>query len=191
VCRMPRAGLTTDVVVERAAELLERAPGAELTLAAVADSLGVRAPSLYKHVDGLPGLRRGIMLRAKRSLGDALAKATIGRSGAEAVRGISVAYRKWALANPAQYPLTIAAAIEGDAEDAAAGETALRVIYAVLAGYGLEGEDAVDATRFLRATIHGFVSLETSGAFRLPVSVETSYERVVESLVAGLEAWGR
>lgn len=188
---MPRAGLTAEVVIERAAQLLEQNPDSELTLGMVADSLGVRTPSLYKHVDGLTGLRRGIMVRAKRLLTAELTQATIGRARGDAVRGLARAYRSWALAFPMQYPLTTRAPEPGDEADLAASEAAVGVLYTVLAGYGLSDDDAVDAARFLRASIHGFVSLETGGAFRLPIDLERSFERTVDAVVTALETWQR
>ncbi|WFE65478.1 TetR-like C-terminal domain-containing protein [Micromonospora sp. WMMD714] len=188
---MPRAGLTTEVVIERGSRLLEAHPTDELTLAALAESLGVRVPSLYKHVDGLPGLRRGIMLRAKEKLAAALTEACIGRARADAVRSLAAAYRAWARENPMQYPMTIRAPDPDDAEDQRASASALHVVYTVLAGYHLVDDDAIDATRFLRAAIHGFVSLETAGAFRLAADLERSYDRTIDSVVTALETWPR
>lgn len=185
---MPKAGLSTEVVVERAALLLEQG-GAGLTLAMVAESLGVRTPSLYKHVDGLPGLRRGIMLRAKRLLAADLTRATVGRAREEAVRGLAVAYRQWALEYPMQYPMTTLAPRPNDEADRVVSEVAVDVLYAVLDGYGLSGDDAVDAARFLRAALHGFVSLETGSAFRLPVDLQRSFDKTVDAVIAALEAW--
>ena len=46
-----------------------------LTLAALAERLGVRQPSLYKHVAGTDGLRRSISLRAKGDLATVLRRA--------------------------------------------------------------------------------------------------------------------
>lgn len=40
----------------------------ELTLAALAKQLGVRAPSLYKHVDGLCDLQREVAMEGTRRL---------------------------------------------------------------------------------------------------------------------------
>lgn len=188
---MPRAGLTPEAVVERAAELLERDPAVELTLAAVAESLGVRTPSLYKHVDGLAGLRRGLTIRAKRSLGTALARATMGRSRDAAVESLAAAYRAWALEHPVQYALTVHAPDPDDADDRAASEAALEVLLAVLAGYDLRDDDAIDAARFFRSALHGFVSLETSGAFRLAADLERSYAKLIESVVVSLASWSQ
>jgi AcrR family transcriptional regulator len=186
---MPRAGLTTDLVIERGAQLLEQHRGGDLTLAMLASNLDVRTPSLYKHVDGLAGLRRGIMLRAKRMLAAELAQATIGQARGDAVRSLATAYRRWAQAHPMQYPMTTLAPDPDDEGDQAASATALTVIYIVLAGFDLVGQDAIDATRFVRAAIHGFVSLETGGAFKLPFDLERSYDKVIDAVVTALETW--
>ncbi len=50
-------GIDRARVVEVAAELADANGLDQLTLAQVAARLGVRLPSLYNHVDGLPGLR--------------------------------------------------------------------------------------------------------------------------------------
>ncbi len=186
---MPRAGLDAAVVIERAAELLDESGTEGLSLSALAASLGVKTPSLYKHVDGTAGLQRGIMLRAKAAFGLVIGNAAIGRSRDDAIIGMSTAYRAWALAHPGQYPLTVRAPVDGDAEDEAASSAIVEVIFAVLAGYGLHGGDAVDATRFLRSSIHGFVALETGGAFGLPVDLERSFARLVDSVVVALSTW--
>jgi hypothetical protein len=57
----------------------------------------------------------------------------------------------------------------------------------VLRAYELEGDDLVDATRALRATLHGFVAIELAGGFGLPTDVDRSFERAVDGLVAVIE----
>jgi AcrR family transcriptional regulator len=193
---MPRAGLTTEAVIERAAQLLddqsgENQSGDGLNIAALADSLGVRPPSLYKHIDGIQGLRRGIMLKAKANLAHALGQAAIGRSREDAITSMSFAYRGWALQHPAQYSMTTHAPVSGDDEDAEVSSAIANVVYNILAGYRLEGDDAIDATRFLRSALHGFVDLETSRAFELPVDLERSFVKLVESITNSLAAWKR
>ncbi|MDK1328619.1 TetR-like C-terminal domain-containing protein [Arthrobacter sp. zg-Y1143] len=188
---MPRAGLSTAAVVERAAQMLDEPHSEGLNLAAVAESFGVRVPSLYKHVDGVAGLQRGVILLAKRSLTRAITQAAIGRSRDEAIIGIADAYRGWALQHRGQYPLTMLPLAGEDPEEAEVAAAFLEVMNSVLAGYRLTGEDAVDGIRFLRAALHGFVSLETMGSFELPNSLERSFNRLVESITTALDGWGR
>lgn len=188
---MVRAGLSTSAVVERAAQLLDDGMTDGLNLAALAESFGVRVPSLYKHIDGMPGLHRAITVRAKSNLAVTLGRAAIGRSRGDAITSMSFAYRHWALEHPGQYLMTMRAPIPGDGDDLEASSSIVDVVYNVLAGYDLRGDDAVDATRFLRSSLHGFVALETGGAFELPADLERSFVRLVESVVTALAAWSR
>lgn len=188
---MPRAGLSTAAVVERAAQILDERGSDGLSLAALAESFGVRIPSLYKHIDGMPGLQRGIMIEARRGLARALGQAAIGRSRDDAIRSMAFAYRAWAIEHPGQYPMTMRAPLADDDEDLEVSSYFLHLIFTVLAGYDLRDDDAVDATRFFRSALHGFVALETGGSFEMPVDLERSYIRLIESVVTALASWSR
>ncbi len=188
---MPRAGLSAAIVVERAARMLDQNPSDTLNLAAVAESFGVRAPSLYKHIDGMSGLQRAVMLEARRGLTTAVGQAAIGRSRDDAIRSMAFAYRRWALEHPGQYSMTLHASLPDDDEDREVAESFMHVIFDVLAGYDLRDTDAVDATRFVRSALHGFVALEAAGGFGLPFDLERSYARLVDSVVTALETWSR
>lgn len=188
---MPRAGLTQDKVVDEAERLVDEVGPSRLTLAAVAERLGVRQPSLYKHVDGLDALHRLISVRAKRELGEVLARSAVGLSRGDAMRAWSDAYRRWALAHPGRYQVAQKAPAADDPEDTAASDAIVRVCADVLAGYGLEGDNAIDAIRTLRSGLHGFVSLEMAGGFGLPTSIDHSFDRLVTSLVQAMATWSK
>jgi AcrR family transcriptional regulator len=186
---MPRAGLTRQRVVEEAGAVADATGLDRLTLAAVADRFGVAIPSLYKHVSGLDGLRRDLAVLAVRELTTVLSKATVGRAGRDALHAMADAYRAYATAHPGRYAASVRAPAPDDAEYLAAAGDALGVFFAVLAGYGLTGPDAIDAIRGLRAAMHGFVALETAGGFGLPQSVDASFRRLVDALDTALAAW--
>lgn len=186
---MPRAGLNSDRVIDTACRMLDEQEVDELSIASLADRLGVRPPSLYKHVDGMAGLRRGIMLHAKTDLARTLAPTAVGRSRDDAVRSMAPAYRAWAKDHPARYLLTTRTPAPGDTEDEEVSARLADIIYAIVAGYEIDGDDLIDATRFLRSALHGFVELETSGAFGLPRNVERSFDRVVDSITTALANW--
>lgn len=187
---MPRAGLSRDVVVRAAAELVDEQGYDQLTLAALAQRVGVAAPSLYKHVDGIDDLNRGLAALALRELGEAMGAAAVGRARGDALRGIANAYRAYAIAHPGRYPATLRAPDPGDVDYVAAAQTVLDVVFAVLAGYGLTGDDAIDATRAVHAAVHGFASLEAAGSFGMPQSIDRSYDRLIDGLDAALTGLG-
>ena len=186
---MPRAGLSRARVVDEAAELADEVGLEGLTLAALAERLGVRQPSLYKHLDSLAGLRRSISLQAKGELGDVLLRAAVGRSGAHAITVMAGAYREWALEHPARYTAAQWIAGPEDEEDAAASLGAIQVISDVLTAYELRGDDAIDAIRAFRSTLHGFVSLEAAGSFGLDRDLDRSFDRLVRGFVITLTRW--
>ncbi len=186
---MPRAGLSRARVVDEAAELADEVGLEGLTLAALAERLGVRQPSLYKHLDSLAGLRRSISLQAKGELGDILLRAAVGRSGADAITVMAGAYREWALEHPARYTAAQWIAGPEDEEDAAASLGAIQVISDVLTAYELRGDDAIDAIRAFRSTLHGFVSLEAAGSFGLDRDLDRSFDRLVRGFVITLTRW--
>lgn len=185
---MPRAGLSRERVVQAAATMADEAGLSNLTLAALAEELGVRQPSLYKHIDGVDGLRRELSIRAKESFADTLSRAAVGRARGDAVRALAGAYRDWVRAHPGQYEAMGPAPDPDDAEDVAASDRIVRVVTDVLAGFGLHDTAAIHATRALRASLHGFATLEQAGGFGLPIDVDASYALLVDGLVRGLDS---
>ena len=187
----PKAGLDRATVVEAAAELADTAGIDQLSLADLAARLGVRTPSLYNHVAGLPGLRRDLALLGTRELGARLSRAAIGKSGDTAIRAISNAYRMFVNQHPGLYAATVRSVLLADQPDPelnAAQRDVVEVVLAVLAGYGLGGSDAIHAARGLRSVIHGFATLETAGGFGIPLDLDASFEQLIENYIAGLRA---
>jgi AcrR family transcriptional regulator len=185
---VPRAGLTPAIVAAEGARIADEVGFDRLTLARVADRFGVAVPSLYKHVDGLEGLRDAVAALAIGELGRALSSALEDPDGTPLL-GLAHAYRGFATAHPGRYRATVRAPDPGQADAVAASDAVLGIVLGVMATYGLEGPDAIDATRALRASLHGFVSLEAAGGFGLPQDVDRSFERLVELLDAALRTW--
>jgi len=158
-----------------------------VTLASVADQLGIRIPSLYNHISGLPGLRQAMTLWGLRQLGEQMRRAAVGKAGDEAIISIAHAYRAFALAHPGIYSATLRAADEPDL--AAASQEILDVVLAVLEPYGFSPDDRLHVVRGLRSVLHGFVALETSGGFGLALDRDESFRRLVELFVHGLRVW--
>ena len=184
---MPRAGLSRALLVDRAARLADERGWDQLTLAAVADSFGVRLPSLYKHVGSLAELRRDVSVLGARELSDALMASAVGRSGVPALQAMAGAYRRFAEQHPGRYAASVVAPAPGDAEHAQVGGRIIDVLAAVLAEFGLGGDDTIHAIRALRALLHGFVALEAAGGFAMPQDLDESYRRMVDGFAGSLD----
>jgi AcrR family transcriptional regulator len=186
---VPRAGLNRERVVETAAGIADEVGLEHLTLAAVAEHHGVALPSLYKHVRGADDLRRALAIRGVRDLAQEMGRAAQGKAAGEALRSVAQAYRRYAHTHPGTYAGTVRAPEPDDEDHTAAAAQLLEVVYAVLAGYGIGGDDAIDATRALHATLHGFVTLEREGSFKMARSVETSFDRLLDALDDAFHSW--
>lgn len=186
---MPRAGLNTRIVVGEAARLADEVGLDRLTLALVAQRLGVAMPSLYKHVRGLDGLLQKLSALATAEIAADVAAAAAGRARSDALRAVADAYRAYARRHPGRYPATQRVPDPDDPDHVSAGERVVGTIYAVLLGYGLTGDDAVDAARALRSALHGFVVLEHAGGFGLPRDIDDSFAQLVAALDIALRGW--
>jgi hypothetical protein len=119
-----------------------------------------------------------------------LSEAAIGQSGPEAVRAIMQAMRTYIKEYPGLYLSTIRAAgtqPEADPELEQEEERSVRVGMAVMASFGLEEEEVIHALRGLRSLVHGFVTLEISGGFGIPLDLDESFVRLVDLFIAGLK----
>jgi len=179
---MPRAGLDTEAVVAAAAELADAEGLETVTLTRLAGHLGVRPPSLYVHVGGLGDLRARLAARGALELADALQAAAVGRAQREALAAVAGVYRTYARDHPGTYAAMQRAA---DIPDVAAARV-VDVFRAVLRGYGVQDDEAIHATRVVRAALHGFVALEAAEGFGLALDVDESFARLVATLDRGL-----
>ena len=186
----PRSNLTKQTVVQAAADLINAEGQGALSLGRLAKKLGIRTPSLYNHVDGLPGLMRELSILNARNLADRISEAAIGQSGPEAVKAVMQAIHAYIKEYPGLYLSTVRASgtqAEVDPELEKEEARSVKVGMAVMASFGLEGDEAVHALRGLRSLVHGFATLEISGGFGIPLDLDESFSRLVDLFIAGLE----
>jgi AcrR family transcriptional regulator len=174
-------------VIQEAARLIDEERLDHLSLGRLAARLGVRVPSLYNHIAGLPGLKRDLALYCLRDLLGLLRQAVADRSGAEAILALLEAYRDYARRMPGRYCLTLQVPAPGDSEWQQMGEHIAEMAGRVLASYRLDAEATIQAIGGLRMLIEGAISLETAGAFAIPLRLDESICWMTRLYLAGLE----
>ena len=188
---MPRAGLNTAAVVEAAAELADEAGLESLSLAALAERLGVKPPALYKHVDGIGDLQHRVATLAMSELADALRDALQGKSGADAVRALFMALRSYIAEHPDRYNATTGAQFGGSDDPlTVAGTRVLGSVRAVLSAYGIRVDERDHAISMLRCLIHGYALLEAANGFQWSNDPDESVAWMIRFVDAGLAAVG-
>lgn len=180
-----RAGLDHEAVVRAAAALADQRGLEEVTLAALAERLSVRTPTLYHYVEGLAGLKRELALLGLRELGIRLGRAVMGKAGDEAIVALANDYRAFVKEHPGLYAATVRAWPD-DAELGAVGQEVIEIVLRALGAYHLQGEEAIHMVRVLRSALHGFATLESAGGFGIPLDVDETFRRLVQTMLLGL-----
>jgi len=182
-----RARTSLDDIVGAGRELLETDGLDAVTMLAVAERVGVKAPSLYKRLRDRNALLAAIATGTADQLAATLAAHADDADPAATLRAIAHAYRAFTQAHPRSAELLFA---DLPADARPTPETNAAAVAPMLEAAGrLAGEDhALEAARLITAFARGFTSMETAGAFRLGGDVDEAFEFGVDVLV---EALGR
>ena len=185
---MPTPDRTSlEAIVDAGRALLE-ADGLEgLTLQAVADRVGVRAPSLYKRVRNRDALIARIAEATLQDLSARLedASAPMRRPDAAAeLASLARAVRAFAHERPAGYRLIFGPGAELRLSDTALADASAPVLR--VAGELAGDEHRLDAARTITAWVNGFVGMELAGAFRLGGDVDRAFEFGIACLAGAL-----
>jgi AcrR family transcriptional regulator len=176
---MPTPDKTSvDAIVSAARDLLETESLAGLTMQAVARRVGVRAPSLYKRVEGRDHLVR---LVAEATLTELASRLDAATTAAKVLDG----YRTFSHEYPAAFQLCMgqgsSPSVAGHSYWEAASAAVIR-ISGELAG----AEHALDAARTLTAWAVGFITIELNSGFNLGGDVDRAWKfgrtKIIESI---------
>ncbi len=188
---MPRVGLSTSEVVAAGGTLADDIGFSAVSLAVLADRLGVKPPALYKHIDGLADLQHRIAALAMTEFGEELREALQGKSGSDALAALFTTMRSYVERHPGRYSATTGAVFRGkDDPLLVAGLRVINSIRAVLAGYGIAPGEMDHAIRAVRCSIHGFAVLQAANGFQWGNDTEDSFAWMIRFVDAGLRAMG-
>ncbi|MHA7665864.1 TetR/AcrR family transcriptional regulator [Mycolicibacterium sp. HS_4_1] len=178
--------LSRDSIVSAALTFLDREGWDALTINALANQLGTKGPSLYNHVQSLDDLRRTVRMRVIDDIIGMLNTVGGGRSRDDAVMAMASAYRSYAHHHPGRYSAFTRMPLGGDdPEYTAATHAAAGPVIAVLASYGLDGENAFYAALEFWSALHGFVLLEMTGVMD-GVDTDAVFTDMVVRLARGM-----
>ncbi|WP_323377194.1 TetR/AcrR family transcriptional regulator [Streptomyces smaragdinus] len=148
-------------IVGAARELLEEEGADALTMRRLADRLGIKAPSLYKHFADKAALEARLITLFFTELAAAL-------EAAPDFPGLAVAYRAYAMAHPHLYTLSTDRPLPRESLPPGLEERAAWPLVRVLDG------DEIRA-RAAWAFAHGMVVLEIAGRFPPGADLDTTW----------------
>jgi AcrR family transcriptional regulator len=162
-------------ILAAARELLEDGGPDAVTMRAIAERLGIRAPSLYKHVPDKAELEAVMVADGFVESAAAFTAATAG--AAHPLRALAAAYRAWALAHPHLYQLMTNRPLERDRLPEGVEASAAAPLVDACGGDG-------DLARAAWAFAHGMASLELAGRFPPGADLDAAWRAGVDALGA-------
>jgi len=155
-------------IVAAARELLEQEGAAALTMRRLAERLGIRAPSLYKHLPDKATLEAAIIATGFEDTA-AVLEAALDAGGAEPLAALAAAYRAFALAHPHLYRLMTDQPLRRDLLPAGVEDRAAAPL--------LRAAGDLDRARAIWAFAHGMIMLELAGRFPPGADLDTAWQQ--------------
>jgi AcrR family transcriptional regulator len=152
-----------DEILDAAVLVLEEKGLAALTMRELGARMGMRAPSLYKHVRDKDDIVAGLQERALVEMGRHLAAADSG------LLALAAAYRSWATAHPRLYEVATRRPLARDRiGEGVESAAAARIVAAV------DGDE--HRARALWALAHGLVDLELANRFPPGADLDATWQ---------------
>jgi AcrR family transcriptional regulator len=170
----PLVGLKPRVleIVATARTVLEEGGPEALSMHRIAELLGIRTPSLYKHVASKREIEHLLIVGGLWEQGEVSWDAL--RTSDDPIAAITWGFRRWALEHPHLYSLIMARPLERDEATIRAWEHSAMPLREIF------GERVKDARRLWIAAL-GLVSLELTGGVPYDWDVEEMWSDIIES----------
>jgi AcrR family transcriptional regulator len=159
-------------IVAAARDILEDEGPEALTMRRIADRLGIRAPSLYKHFPDKQALEAAIISAGFEQQAEAFEDAVDG--SADPLADIAAAYRRFARAHPHLYRLMTDRELRRDLLVPGVEERAGRTVYQAA------GEDH-DRARAAWAFAHGMTLLELTNRFPPDADIDAAWRQGIDA----------
>jgi AcrR family transcriptional regulator len=178
--------ISPESITTLARALLEEHGVEGLSMRELARRLGVRAPSLYFHVEGRDDLIRLLATEGLRELGTMLTEASAGAVGpGPRLHAMADAYASFGFASPQLFTLIFGPCPEERrAEDEAAASASEPLLAAV--SELVPPEDVLDIAQAFWSLVHGYTTLALSDQFRMGGDPRRAIHRSVDYLLAGI-----
>lgn len=175
-----------ETIIETARALIERDGVESLSLVNLAEELGIKAPSLYRHIANKHALLHAVIEQTYLSMFDAYDEALANASNdpVDQLLKISLAQRNFAFQNPNTYMLAYTTAnpeLQSNPDMLLEKAISIQKIMAQVSGE----ENSLPALRGSLALIHGFISLELNGQLRRGGDLTAQFTQIMSTYLQG------
>lgn len=181
-----RNRLDKTIILDAAAKMTDEKGIANITLKSLAEELGVKSPSLYKHIKGLDELYKELMLYSWRLLEKDMMKAAIGKAKDDAIIAMCYAYRNFVKLHSGLFETMQWYNMYKSDEHLQATDELVSILFQVLDGYELLEEQKVHIVRMLRGFLQGFLAIESHDGFGNSLSIDDTFDLSLQILLNGI-----
>lgn len=185
---MPRAGVNKEKIFILAEKLSDEKGYENISMALLATELGIKTPSLYKHVKNLEEIQEYLAEKGLFLLRMKLEPSCRG-NGNSALSGMAKEYRNFAIERPGLYAAFQKTHVNRSPKVQKEAKLLLDLIFSVLVLLPVKKKDLIPAARALRSALHGFIALELAGGFGMPIDIEDSFDFMIKSFIRGVSGF--
>ena len=186
-------GLTKEKIVSAAIEIMRRNGFESFSLRVLAESLEVKAASLYKHFENMDELILAVSLKVYEEF-DEQQHETVSKAKTrqEAMLALAMAYKDFAHTHPSFYHL-LSVLPRMEQQEL---ERVTAIIYAPIMGainmYQLDDETKLHWTHIYFATVVGFMVVKGTGLSNCSlVNASNSFRLAIRNIISALESLER
>lgn len=185
---MPTPAKTSRPELVAIARRLVEASGPEaLTVSAVAQSAGVKAPSLYKHFADRAALMKACEIEILHEFEATLRREMAGDTHKARIVSLAHAYRRFGKAAPNRYRVIYSGNAFTDPDIREACLFSAQPLFEELRAAGVPEDRVLPVSRTIVPFLHGFVLMEIGSAFNLGGDVDEAFELGLETILAGVQ----
>lgn len=178
---------TKEAVIQAASDIADEKGLNNLSLKTVAEKLNIRTPSLYNHINCLDELLRAVAHKGMRQMNERMKQAAIGKTGAVAIKAVSIEYLNYMIEHCGVYETIQWATWHGTEETSAIFDDYLSLLITLIKSCDFNPTHTNEILNMLTGIFHGYTTLQLRYAFSNPDKVRSDLCDALDTLLSGIQ----
>lgn len=178
--------LSKPIVIQTASDIADKNGLNKLSLKLVAETLNIRTPSLYNHIESLDDLLREVAHSGMRTMNSSMTRAAVGKSGDFAIKAVSTEYFHFMTCHPGVYEAIQWAAWHGNEETKAIFSCYKELLTTLILSCSIQEQAAEEVLDLLMGVLHGYTTLQLGHALEHPQEAMEKLNQAVDTVLLGI-----
>ncbi len=184
---MSKNNINTTLIIETAAQLVNKVGLDNLSLKMIADELNIKSPSLYNHISSLEEIKTQLMIYGWKQMEEKMLDSVIGVSGYEALKNMCNVFYDYATSNKGIFTAMLWYNKYETAEKDNATEKMFNIVFKIMRPLNISDDNINHIIRTLRSFLEGYSLLVNNNAFGNPLSIKESFNLSLEIIINGIK----